>query len=442
MRGGVRALIAVTCSQEAHQHKRCPLCKGNAQHAATALRYGRVLKQQAAALKQQKYIQHVNGRILLLDKSLATLKTSGDVVNAAGTALTLIRDMDRYRTETAHMLRKGSFAFRQDDHPLAEPHAALRARALLAALKLPTAALQVYMPDVMYEIRVSLKEVDKKPSQTEEGSKHDNGGTVTVAAVREIFRRTALCASQLTHSRSLASATRLIESAVPAMATYAHLDPFVRDCVSRCLGHLLDMIATMRSTHAAEEVYSSNMLHELILVGLNCLPPLALCNMTDVTIPVQLPSPAPARGQSDEHEGIANTANAPFWREILGHACAASASFFTEATCNTMAANSEPFQLPERMNLSMWIMLCKAAYSALSAVWGRVSQNSSAELDILSKRFGGNVEAALRRMSQRDGGGNQEVLSEVQDLARLFNGCESRFMRHVRVYTHALRVCV
>jgi hypothetical protein len=122
------------------------LCKGNAQHAATALRYGRVLKQQAAALKQQKYIQHVNGRILLLDKSLATLKTSGDVVNAAGTALTLIRDMDRYRTETAHMLRKGGFAFRQDDHPLAEPLAALRARALLAALKLPTAALQVYIP--------------------------------------------------------------------------------------------------------------------------------------------------------------------------------------------------------------------------------------------------------------------------------------------------------
>jgi hypothetical protein len=408
-------------SQEAYQHKRCPLCRANTLNATTVLRYGRVLKQNAAAQTQQKYMQHTIKQIKGLEQQISGIRVVKDVQPAAEKALELMRQMDRFRTETAHMMRRGAFAFRQNDHPLAEPLPALRANVLLAALRLPVAALNAGLtPAEMYAVKVwtDMDGHARVPNTSQQGvgrggkqARGHAGGARGggKSPIDTIFKCTVSCVSQLIESRSYTSATRLIENGVPAIASYVLVAPHLRDHVSKCLTQLVNMFADMRATQGSDTdssvAQASNMSCELLATGLNLIPSLVLRNMTDVTVALSsLTTTAAAT-----HTGAVQ---ALYSHTVLKHACKVSTLLSSEVVSSSCNARDK------LQSLESCIKVCKAAANALRALWRRdraddsvcevVHRDIMQGLELMQRGFG-NVE-----------GGNGEHWRELEELVKVF----------------------
>jgi hypothetical protein len=388
-------------TQEAYQHKCCPNCRGNAQNKATALRYGRVLKQQAAALTQQKWMHHVSRQLRLLDGQITGLRSVEDATKAVTSSLMLIKEMDRLRTETAHMLRKGGFSFRQQDHPLSEPLPALRARVLTAAVKLAADAAAIATPERMYAVRVSLTKAGCCGGLTQPDSR------AQVPAIREVFRSTEVCLTQLVDSLSVASATRLIEAAVPTMATYAHVVPAVRDFVSRCLAQLLRLLNTSRESAAKGSLHISRF-HDVVAVGLNCIPPMALHSMTDMAVQT-------IRASS-------TTQNTVFWREILEHA---------HASCVSIRSTTFRSGEQDPSTLDNLLKMCKGVHGALRALWGRAPAHTDT-LNMIQEQMCAEMTLILRGLRELGGSFYVQHASEVEQLAKMFKESKCRNLSSVQ----------
>jgi hypothetical protein len=332
--------------QEVYKHKRCPSCHVNIHSATTALRYGRILKQQEAILTQQKYIHEVHRQSLLLERHVSALHDFAGVETVARGSLKLIKDMERFGTETAHMLRRDNLSFQASDHPLAEHALALQANVLCIALDFTVRALMYGTPvqictvtvqheDALSKTKRAVSERDssnrmfQRADMYSKDDAHQRRLTTQQTrshAVKEIFKRTMGFISTQTQAQTLglnsqlidsegssfSSVIRVIQTAVPAMSAYTHVQDLRLDThayISRLLMQFREMITAESSAQHADmrqqmhthtspaQMQSTNthttlILHELVMAGLTVVPSLLQYDLLDddVTLTEQVRS--------------------------------------------------------------------------------------------------------------------------------------------------------
>ena len=97
-------------------------------------------------------MNYMDKKLSLFNSNITAMRNTADVTHVATILLNLFKDMDRFRTETAYMLRKGDLSFTADHQPSAEPLPDVRARVLCAALNFTPSALAFGTPQKIYAL--------------------------------------------------------------------------------------------------------------------------------------------------------------------------------------------------------------------------------------------------------------------------------------------------